>query len=106
MFTKCLLFPRLSRHQGPLKPKGRLAQQRMTHHGFNGNPGTSTPIARMFKKKYGPHFDKDPHYTRLVWDTIAAAVLIDPTLITEQQNRSVDVNSDYALDYGPPPTQN
>jgi inosine-uridine nucleoside N-ribohydrolase len=54
----------------------------------------------MFKKKYGPRFDRDPHYTRLVWDTIAAAVVIDPTLITAQQNRSVDVNSDYGLDYG------
>jgi inosine-uridine nucleoside N-ribohydrolase len=59
-----------------------------------------TPITRMFKKKYGPSFDKDPDYTRLVWDTIAAAVVIDPTLITEQQNRYVDVNSDYGLDYG------
>jgi inosine-uridine nucleoside N-ribohydrolase len=36
----------------------------------------------------------------LVWDTIAAAVVIDPTLITEEETRWVDVNSDYGLDYG------
>ncbi|MHC4388588.1 MAG: nucleoside hydrolase, partial [Planctomycetota bacterium] len=67
---------------------------------FDRITAPDTPIARMFKKKYGPRFDRDPHYTRLVWDTIAAAVVIDPTLITAQQNRSVDVNSDYGLDYG------
>ncbi|MCK4294876.1 MAG: nucleoside hydrolase [Planctomycetes bacterium] len=60
----------------------------------------NTPIAEMFRKKYGPEFRKDPSYTRLVWDTVAAAVVIDPTLITEEKTRWVDVNSDYGLDYG------
>ncbi len=59
-----------------------------------------TPIAKMFKEKYGPGFEKNPGYTRLVWDTIAAAVVIDPTLIVEEETRWVDVNSDYNLDYG------
>ena len=59
-----------------------------------------TPIAKMFKQKYGPEFEKDPNYTRLVWDTIAAAVVIDPALIVEEETRWVDVNSDYGLDYG------
>ncbi|MHC4911474.1 MAG: nucleoside hydrolase [Planctomycetota bacterium] len=67
---------------------------------FDRITAPDTPIARMFRKKYGPRFDSDPDYTRLVWDTIAAAVVIDPTLITAQQNRYVDVNSDYGLDYG------
>ena len=60
----------------------------------------NTPIAKMFKQKYGPEFEKDPNYTRLVWDTIAAAVVIDPSLIVEEETRWVDVNSDYGLDYG------
>ena len=59
-----------------------------------------TPIAKMFKEKYGPRFDLDQGYTRLVWDTIAAAVVIDPTLIVKEETRWVDVNSDYNLDYG------
>jgi len=59
-----------------------------------------TPIAKMFKEKYGPYFDLDQGYTRLVWDTIAAAVVIDPTLIVKEEIRWVDVNSDYNLDYG------
>ena len=60
----------------------------------------NTPIAEMFRDKYGPGFKKDPRSTQLVWDTIAAAVVIDPTLIVEEETRWVDVNSDYGLDYG------
>ncbi|UCC22125.1 MAG: nucleoside hydrolase [Planctomycetota bacterium] len=67
---------------------------------FDRITAPDTPIARMFKKKYAPRFDADPEYTRLVWDTIAAAAVIDPTLITARQTRYVDVNSDYGLDYG------
>ncbi|MGD8499044.1 MAG: nucleoside hydrolase [Phycisphaerales bacterium] len=67
---------------------------------FDRITAVNTPIAEMFKKKYGPEFQKDPNYTRLVWDTIAAAVVIDPTLIVEEETRWVDVNSDYGLDYG------
>jgi inosine-uridine nucleoside N-ribohydrolase len=60
----------------------------------------NTPIAEMFREKYGAEFRKDSSYTRLVWDTVAAAVVIDPTLITKEKTRWVDVNSDYGLDYG------
>ena len=67
---------------------------------FERITAVKTPIAKMFKEKYGPEFKKDPNYTRLVWDTIAVAVVIDPALITEEETRWVDVNSDYSLDYG------
>ena len=67
---------------------------------FERITAVNTPIAKMFKQKYGPAFEKDPNYTRLVWDTIAAAVVIDPSLIIEEETRWVDVNSDYGLDYG------
>ncbi len=67
---------------------------------FERITAVKTPIAKMFKEKYGPRFKKDPDYTRLVWDTIAAAVVIDSALIVEEETRWVDVNSDYGLDYG------
>jgi len=67
---------------------------------FERITAVDTPITKMFKEKYGPSFKKDPGYTRLVWDTIAAAVVIDPALIVEEETRWVDVNSDYNLDYG------
>ncbi len=67
---------------------------------YNRITAVDTPIAKMFRQKYGPEFEKDPNYTRLVWDTIAAAVVIDPSLIIEEETRWIDVNSDYGLDYG------
>ncbi len=67
---------------------------------FDRITAVNKPVPKMFKEKYGPEFNKNANYTRLVWDTIAAAVVIDPTLITEEQTRWVDVNSDYGLDYG------
>ena len=67
---------------------------------FERITAVDTPIAKMFKKKYGPGFKRNPDYTRLVWDAVAAAVVIDPGLIIEEENRWVDVNSDYNLDYG------
>jgi len=67
---------------------------------YNRITAVDTPIAKMFNRKYGPEFEKDPNYTRLVWDTIVAAVVIDPSLIVEEETRWVDVNSDYGLDYG------
>jgi inosine-uridine nucleoside N-ribohydrolase len=66
--------------------------------------GTKT-IARygywqVFKDKYGPEFEKSRESARLIWDTIAAAVVIDPTLIVEEETRWIDVNAAYTADYG------
>lgn len=59
-----------------------------------------TPVSAFFKHMYGPGSEKNPDMTRLVWDTVAAAVVIDPSLITEEETRWVDVNADYGVDYG------
>lgn len=67
---------------------------------FDRITAVETPLTTFFKDKYGPRFEKNANYTRLVWDTIAAAVVIDPTLITEEDTRWVDVNADYTPDYG------
>jgi len=67
---------------------------------FDRITAADTPIAKLFRERYGPAFRRNADHTRLVWDTIAAAVVIDPTLIVEEETRWVDVNSDYGLDYG------
>jgi len=59
-----------------------------------------TPMTKFFKNSYGPVVEKNANFKRYVWDTIAAAVVIDPTLITEEETRWVDVNASYTLDYG------
>ena len=45
-------------------------------------------------------FLRDPDYKSYVWDTIAAACLIDPSMINEEVTLPVDVNADYSLSYG------
>jgi inosine-uridine nucleoside N-ribohydrolase len=67
---------------------------------FDRITAIDTPVTTFFKDKYGPVFKKNSDHTRLVWDTIAAAVVIDPSLITEEEVRWVDVNAQYTLDYG------
>jgi len=59
-----------------------------------------TPIAELFRQKYGPRFKRNARHTQGIWDTIAAAVVIDPTLIVKAEPRWVDVNAEYGLDYG------
>lgn len=67
---------------------------------FDRVTAKKTLLARFFRHKYGVNFEKDPDYECFVWDTIAAAVVIDPSIITEEQTRWVDVNAQYTLDYG------
>jgi len=67
---------------------------------FERITAVDTPIAELFKERYGLWFERNPDFSRLVWDTITAAVVIDPTLIVDEETRWVDVNSDYNLDYG------
>jgi len=73
---------------------------RFNKEAFDRITAVDTPVARMFRARYGKQFLKDPHFTRLVWDTIAVAVVIDPTLIVKEETRWVDVNADYGLYYG------
>jgi inosine-uridine nucleoside N-ribohydrolase len=67
---------------------------------YNKIVAVESPLTKFFKDRYGPEFEKNPKGKRLVWDTITAAVVIDPTLIREEETRWVDVNAQYTLDYG------
>ena len=43
---------------------------------------------------------EDANYVHYIWDVIAAAIMMDPTLITEEVTRYVDVNSQFGFSYG------
>lgn len=57
-------------------------------------------LLTMFKERFAPRFEKDPKRTSFVWDLIVSALLIDPTVVTEEKEEWIDVNSDYNVDYG------
>ena len=67
---------------------------------FDRIVAVENPITKVFKETYGPEFEKDAKFTRLVWDTLAVASVIDPTLDTQIEERWVDVDAEYTLDYG------
>ncbi len=48
----------------------------------------------------GQTFEKDPKFTHFIWDVIVAAIIIDPSLITNEVTAFVDINDQYGLSYG------
>lgn len=59
-----------------------------------------TPITRMFKDLQGPEFAKDPMRTSFVWDSLAAAVVIEPKLATRIDEMYADVDVLHGPNYG------
>jgi len=59
----------------------------------------------LFKDMFAHHwtkpmFDKDKNYYTFVWDAIAAAMMLDPSLVTEARTYPVDIDTNYGLSYG------
>jgi inosine-uridine nucleoside N-ribohydrolase len=48
----------------------------------------------------GQMFEKDPAFTFFIWDVIVSAIIIDPSIITDEVKAFVDVNDQYGLSYG------
>ena len=57
-------------------------------------------IAPMLRRKYDLFFADNPDYVIYVWDVIAAAIFVDPTLIAEEVSYPVDVDDQFGLSYG------
>ena len=61
----------------------------------------ASPMAELLNGTFvGQSFIKNPDFTHYVWDVLAAAVIIDPTLITKEVTRFVDINDQWGLSYG------
>ncbi len=61
---------------------------------------SGTPVGALFKAEYADTFKNDPGAKAEVWDTIATAILLDPTLVTESQDLWLDVDTVFGPDYG------
>jgi len=62
-----------------------------------------TPIAALFREDLGnryPGFYKNPNGTAYMWDTLAAAYLLDPDYVTRYETRYVDVQTNWGQYYG------
>ena len=67
-----------------------------------GNPARQTIITRLFEDNFSSFFgDAPPSYLPYIYDTIALAVLLDPSLATDVRVRYLDINTNADnVDYG------
>ena len=61
------------------------------------NPDLKAMMKRNFLNAL---YIDDAEYVHYIWDVIAGAIIMDPTLITEEVTRYVDVNSQFGFSYG------
>lgn len=59
----------------------------------------SNPLTELLKETLGKRFESDPDRSWYMYDQIAVASIIDPTLVTSEE-LYVDVNIDHGISYG------
>jgi len=62
--------------------------------------GPDLPIVKLFREVHGPRFEKNPAARSFVWDALAAAVVIQPSIATRLEDRFLDIDTTYGPDYG------
>lgn len=66
---------------------------------FDEMVAVDTPLTQLLKDTLGKRFQSDPDRVWLMYDQIAVASLIDPSLVTTKE-MYVDVNIDHGISYG------
>ncbi len=70
---------------------------------FDEIAGAGTPITDLYREDLGnryPAFYKDPKGTAYLWDSLAAAYLLDPDFVTKTETRYLDVQAAWGKFYG------
>jgi inosine-uridine nucleoside N-ribohydrolase len=70
---------------------------------FDQVAAAGTPITNLFREDLGnryPGFLKNPNGTAYMWDSLAAAYLLDPSFITRSETRYLDVETTWGKAYG------
>lgn len=61
----------------------------------------SSEQAKILRSTFvGQTFEQDPVFTHFIWDVIVSAIIIDPSLITNEITAFVDINDQVGLSYG------
>lgn len=62
--------------------------------------GAGTPVSQMFHATYNRTFERDAAARAEVWDTLAAAYVLDPTIATDVREMAVDMDIIFGPNYG------
>jgi len=70
---------------------------------FDQIVNTRTPVTALYRDDLGnryPAFYKNASATAYMWDSLAAAYLVDPDFVTRYETRYLDVRTDWGQQYG------
>jgi len=82
-----------------LSPLNVSRKTALTKEWYGKIVAVDTPLTRLVKETVGPRFAQDPGRRMLMYDQVAVASLIDPTLVTTT-DFYVDVDARPGLNYG------
>jgi len=82
-----------------LSPLNVSRKSSMTRQWYERLVAADTPFTRLIRKKDGPLYEADPGRTVHMYDQIAVASLVDPSLVTTTE-LYVDVDTDHGISYG------
>lgn len=82
-----------------LSPLNVSRKTALTKDWYEKMVATDTPVTRLLKETVGPRYAEDPGRRALMYDQVAVASLIDPTLVKTAE-LYVDVDTNRGIDYG------
>jgi len=82
-----------------LSPLNVSRKAALTKHWYEKLVAIDTPLTQLLKDTMGPGFEAEPDKSWFMYDQIAMASLIDPSLVTTER-LYVDVNIDHGISYG------
>lgn len=82
-----------------LSPLNVSRKSNMTREWYDKLVTNETPLTRLIRQREGPLYDRDPDRVVLMYDQIAVASLIDPSLVTTRE-LYVDVDTNHDISYG------
>ena len=82
-----------------LSPLNVSRKSALTKDWYEKMVAIDTPLAKLLRDTLGRRFDVEPDKSWFMYDQIAMASLIDPSLVTSER-LYVDVNIDHGISYG------
>ena len=82
-----------------LSPLNVSRKTGLTKEWYERMAAADTPITRLIRATMGPRFERRPDASELMYDQVAVASLIDPSLVTTRE-LYVDVDDTPGLNYG------
>jgi len=82
-----------------LSPLNVSRKSALTKDWYEKMVAQDTPLTQLLKDTLGERFEAEPDRSWFMYDQIAMASLIDPTLVTSER-LYVDVNIDHGISYG------